>query len=129
MHAAEGILTARGGMTSHAAVVARGWGKPCVCGLDKLEVRRWGAVVLATKAPAPSLSLPACSPLLVLLPLPSPATAPRQVDYGSKSATLAGATLREGDWLSLNGSTGEVLTGKQPVKPPEMSGAYQLGAW
>jgi pyruvate,orthophosphate dikinase len=39
MHAAEGILTARGGMTSHAAVVARGWGKPCVCGLDVLEVR------------------------------------------------------------------------------------------
>ena len=37
MHAAEGILTARGGMTSHAAVVARGWGKPCVCGLEKLE--------------------------------------------------------------------------------------------
>lgn len=40
MHAAQGILTARGGMTSHAAVVARGWGKPCVCGLDKLQVGR-----------------------------------------------------------------------------------------
>lgn len=39
MHAAEGILTARGGMTSHAAVVARGWGKPCVCGCDALQVR------------------------------------------------------------------------------------------
>lgn len=38
MHAAEGILTARGGMTSHAAVVARGWGKPCVCGVDGLQV-------------------------------------------------------------------------------------------
>ncbi|PSC73116.1 pyruvate phosphate dikinase [Micractinium conductrix] len=81
MHAAEGILTARGGMTSHAAVVARGWGKPCVCGLDKLEV-----------------------------------------DYPSKTATLGGTTLKEGDWLSLNGSSGEVLQGKQPVKPPEMSG-------
>lgn len=42
MHAAQGILTARGGMTSHAAVVARGWGKPCVCGLDKLQVGSWG---------------------------------------------------------------------------------------
>lgn len=38
MHAAEGILTARGGVTSHAAVVARGWGKPCVCGCDALYV-------------------------------------------------------------------------------------------
>ena len=37
-HAAEGILTARGGMTSHAAVVARGWGKPCICGCGALEV-------------------------------------------------------------------------------------------
>ncbi len=42
MHAAEGILTARGGMTSHAAVVARGWGKPCVCGCEVLQVRRRG---------------------------------------------------------------------------------------
>ncbi|KAI7845814.1 hypothetical protein COHA_000725 [Chlorella ohadii] len=81
MHAAEGILTARGGMTSHAAVVARGWGKPCVCGLDVLEV-----------------------------------------DYTAKTATLKGSVLREGDWLSLNGSTGEVLQGKQPVKAPELSG-------
>jgi len=81
MHAAEGILTARGGMTSHAAVVARGWGKPCVCGLDKLEV-----------------------------------------DYTSKTASLKGQTLKEGDWLSLNGSSGEVLLGKQPVKPPVLSG-------
>ena len=38
MHAAAGILTSRGGMTSHAAVVARGWGKPCVCGCDALQV-------------------------------------------------------------------------------------------
>ena len=82
MHAAQGILTARGGMTSHAAVVARGWGKPCVCGLDKLEV-----------------------------------------DYAAKTATLKGQVLKEGDWLALNGSSGEVLAGKQPVKPPVMSGA------
>ncbi|EFN51244.1 hypothetical protein CHLNCDRAFT_141269 [Chlorella variabilis] len=81
MHAAQGILTARGGMTSHAAVVARGWGKPCVCGLDKLEV-----------------------------------------DYAAKTATLKGQVLKEGDWLALNGSSGEVLAGKQPVKPPVMSG-------
>jgi pyruvate,orthophosphate dikinase len=81
MHAAQGILTARGGMTSHAAVVARGWGKPCVCGLDKL-----------------------------------------QVDYGAKAASLGGQAIKEGDWLSLNGSSGEVLLGRQPVKAPEMSG-------
>lgn len=81
MHAAEGILTARGGMTSHAAVVARGWGKPCVCGCDALEV-----------------------------------------DYSSKTAHMHNVELKEGDWVSLNGTSGEVLKGKQPVKPPELSG-------
>jgi hypothetical protein len=45
MHAAQGILTARGGMTSHAAVVARGWGRPCVCGVDKLQVGGAGQLI------------------------------------------------------------------------------------
>lgn len=44
------------------------------------------------------------------------------MDYAAKTATLKGTVLREGDWLSLNGSSGEVLKGKQPVKPPELSG-------
>lgn len=82
MHAAEGILTARGGMTSHAAVVARGWGKPCVCGCEVLEV-------LEEK----------------------------------KCAKLGDVVLCEGDWLSLNGTTGEVFKGKQPLKRPGLSGS------
>mmetsp|Transcript_3551 Transcript_3551/g.7208 ORF Transcript_3551/g.7208 Transcript_3551/m.7208 type:complete len:907 (-) Transcript_3551:884-3604(-) len=81
MHAAEGIFTARGGMTSHAAVVARGWGKPCVCGCEALEV-----------------------------------------DYSSKSARVGKISLQEGDWISINGTTGEVLKDKQPTKKPELSG-------
>ena len=85
MHAAQGILTSRGGMTSHAAVVARGWGKPCVCGCDILEV-----------------------------------------DYSTKSARIKDLVLQEGDWLSLNGSTGEILVGKQPTKAPELSGNMAL---
>ena len=120
MHAAEGILTARGGMTSHAAVVARGWGKPCVCGLDKLEVGvSWGAGPAPLQACRSGMYAPYSGPCSTP---PHPCPCP-QVDYGSKTASLGGQTLREGDWLSLNGSTGEVLLGKQGVKPPEMSGA------
>lgn len=85
MHAAEGILTARGGMTSHAAVVARGWGKPCVCGCEAL-----------------------------------------QVDVANKTVAIIKGDqktdVKEGDWLSLNGSTGEVILGQQPLKKPEISG-------
>lgn len=88
MHAAQGILTARGGMTSHAAVVARGWGKPCVCGIDKLEV-----------------------------------------DYAARTATLGGQLINEGDYVSVNGTSGEVLLGRQPVQAPEMSGERPGGAW
>uniref|UniRef100_A0A7S2HJX9 Pyruvate, phosphate dikinase n=1 Tax=Octactis speculum TaxID=3111310 RepID=A0A7S2HJX9_9STRA len=80
MYAAAGILTARGGMTSHAAVVARGWGKTCVCGLGDLRI-----------------------------------------DEEGKTMTLGGVTLKEGDLLSLNGNTGEVLEGSQPMVPPKMS--------
>ncbi len=82
MHAAEGILTARGGMTSHAAVVARGWGKPCVCGCEELEV-------LEEK----------------------------------KCAKVGNVVLCEGDWISLNGTTGEVFKGKQPLKRPSLTGS------
>ncbi|XP_072958683.1 pyruvate, phosphate dikinase 2 [Typha angustifolia] len=86
MHAATGILTARGGMTSHAAVVARGWGKCCVSGCSDIRVNDADKVVVV----------------------------------GDK-------ILQEGDWLSLNGSTGEVILGKQPLCPPALSG--DLGAF
>ncbi|KAK1317608.1 hypothetical protein QJS10_CPA05g00573 [Acorus calamus] len=81
MHAATGILTARGGMTSHAAVVARGWGKCCVSGCSDIRVNDEEKVVV----------------------------------IGDK-------VLQEGEWLSLNGSTGEVILGKQPLSPPALSG-------
>ena len=83
MDAAEGILTSRGGMTSHAAVVARGWGKPCVAG---------------------------CSDIVV--------------NDTYKSFTNGEMTIREGDWISINGSTGEVVAGKQPLIDPELSGEF-----
>ncbi|MGA2093981.1 MAG: putative PEP-binding protein, partial [Sedimentisphaerales bacterium] len=74
MRAAQGILTARGGMTSHAALVARGWGKCCIVGCSAIEV-----------------------------------------DYGKKELHLAGKILREGDWLTLNGTKGAVYEGKLPM--------------
>ncbi|KAK9161399.1 hypothetical protein Syun_007740 [Stephania yunnanensis] len=80
MHAATGILTARGGMTSHAAVVARGWGKCCISG---------------------------CSDV--------------RINDNEKIAIIGDKMLKEGDWLSLNGSTGEVITGKQTLSPPALS--------
>jgi len=70
MNAAEGILTARGGMTSHAAVVARGWGKTCVSGCGDISI-----------------------------------------DEDARTFTLGGVTLAENDWISLNGTTGEVIRG------------------
>ena len=83
MSAAEGILTARGGMTSHAAVVARGMGKCCVSGA--------GAII---------------------------------VDYKSRTVEIDGVVLREGDYLSLNGSTGEVYQGNVETKPAELTGNF-----
>lgn len=83
MAAAEGILTCRGGMTSHAAVVARGMGKCCVSGA--------GALV---------------------------------VDYVAKTLTIEGTVLREGDYISLNGSTGQVYNGKIETKAAEISGDF-----
>ena len=84
MSAAEGILTARGGMTSHAAVVARGMGKCCVSGA--------GAI---------------------------------QVDYKAKTVTIEGVTYKEGDYISLNGSTGQVYAGEIPTKAAELSGDFK----
>jgi pyruvate,orthophosphate dikinase len=74
MRAAHGILTARGGMTSHAALVARGWGKCCVVGCSAIEV-----------------------------------------DYGKKELHIAGKVLKEGDWITLNGTKGVVYEGKLPM--------------
>ena len=89
MDAAEGILTARGGMTSHAAVVARGMGKCCVSGVSELVV-----------------------------------------DYKNKRATLGQRVIREGDWLSLNGTTGRVLDGKAKLVKPTLSGPFgELLSW
>jgi len=86
MFASEGILTARGGMTSHAAVVARGWGRPCVCGAAALGVDEGAGVLTVALAD------------------------------GTRR------TFREGDLVSLNGNTGEVLAGAQLVAPPAITG-------
>ena len=83
MNAAEGILTSRGGMTSHAAVVARGWGKPCVAG---------------------------CGDIVI--------------NYRNKTLTNGEVTVKEGDWISINGSTGEVILGKQELEMPALSGDF-----
>ncbi len=83
MHAAAGILTARGGMTSHAAVVARGMGKCCVSGCGDLAVARDG-----------------------------------------RSARLGDHALSEGDWLSLDGTTGEVMLGRVATVEPALSGDF-----
>jgi len=83
MNAAKGILTARGGMTSHAAVVARGMGKCCVSGA--------GAV---------------------------------HVDLKARCMRIAGTDYAEGDWISLNGTTGEVLLGRIATRDAELSGDF-----
>jgi pyruvate,orthophosphate dikinase len=83
MHVAKGILTARGGMTSHAAVVARGMGKCCVSGAGAL-----------------------------------------QIDYKQRTMTIDGKTFREGDFISLNGTSGEVYEGKIATIDPELSGDF-----
>ncbi|KAK4379929.1 hypothetical protein RND71_001791 [Anisodus tanguticus] len=85
MNAAAGILTARGGMTSHAAVVARGWGKCCVSGCADIRVNESEKVLI-----------------------------------------IKDKVIHEGEWLSLNGSTGDVILGKQPVAPPAMSGDLEI---
>lgn len=84
MHVSEGFLTARGGMTSHAAVVARGMGKCCVSGLKELEINE-------------------------------------EAGY----AKLGGVTLRQGDWISLDGSTGHVYAEQIPTVPATISGNFE----
>ncbi len=84
MAAAEGILTARGGMTSHAAVVARGMGKCCVSGVGSLNV-----------------------------------------SYKDKTVEIDGVTYKEGDYISLNGTTGQVYAGEVPTKAAELSGDFK----
>ena len=89
MHASEGILTTRGGMTSHAAVVARGMGKPCVSGAGTIRV-----------------------------------------DPKARTMTAGGVTLKEGDLITIDGSTGQVLAGRIPMVEPELSGEFgTLIAW
>ncbi|HEY4820342.1 MAG TPA: pyruvate, phosphate dikinase, partial [Xanthobacteraceae bacterium] len=83
MHASEGILTTRGGMTSHAAVVARGMGKPCVSGA--------GAI---------------------------------RVDYAAGTLQAGGVTVKKGDIITIDGSTGQVLTGRVAMQEPALSGDF-----
>ncbi|MFT4343210.1 MAG: pyruvate, phosphate dikinase [Candidatus Woesearchaeota archaeon] len=89
MNAAEGILTARGGMTSHAAVVARGMGKCCVAGCSELKINE-----------------------------------------NAGTMTVNGKTFKDGDWITLDGTKGEVIEGKVKVVDPELSGDFaKLMEW
>jgi pyruvate,orthophosphate dikinase len=89
MHAARGILTTRGGMTSHAAVVARGMGRPCVSGAGEIRI-----------------------------------------DYQGKTMTVRNKTIRAGEQLTIDGSTGEVFAGEVPTVQPELSGDFaELMGW
>ncbi|HEY6916169.1 MAG TPA: pyruvate, phosphate dikinase, partial [Allosphingosinicella sp.] len=83
MHAAQGILTSRGGMTSHAAVVARGMGRPCVSGAGTLAI-----------------------------------------DYKAKVMRVGGVEVREGDTLTIDGASGEVMLGAVPTVQPELAGDF-----
>ena len=89
MHAAKGILTTRGGMTSHAAVVARGMGRACVAGAGDLRV-----------------------------------------DYKTQQFTVMGQTVKAGDIITIDGSTGEIILGEVPTIQPELSGDFaELMVW
>jgi pyruvate,orthophosphate dikinase len=89
MHAAKGILTTRGGMTSHAAVVARGMGRACVSGAGDLRV-----------------------------------------DYRTQCFSVMGTTVKAGEIITINGSTGEVILGAVPTIQPDLSGDFaQLMSW
>jgi pyruvate,orthophosphate dikinase len=89
MHAAQGILTARGGMTSHAAVVARGMGKPCVSGAGEVKI-----------------------------------------DYAAKVFKAGAHMVKEGDFITINGSSGEVFQGAVATVQPQLSGDFNtLMGW
>ncbi len=83
MHVAQGILTTRGGMTSHAAVVARGMGRPCVSGAGEIRI-----------------------------------------DYKAKQLACAGKSIKEGEVITIDGSTGEVFVGAVPTVQPELTGDF-----
>jgi pyruvate,orthophosphate dikinase len=85
MYVSQGILTARGGMTSHAAVVARGMGTPCVSGASAVHI-----------------------------------------DYSGKFFTAGGVMVKEGETITINGSTGEVILGNVPTIKPNLSGDFQI---
>ena len=89
MHAAKGILTARGGMTSHAAVVARGMGRPCVSGSSEIDI-----------------------------------------NYDEKIFKTSSTEVREGDIITIDGSTGRIILGSVPTVKPEISGDFsKLMSW
>ena len=89
MHAAKGILTARGGMTSHAAVVARGMGRPCVSGSSEIDI-----------------------------------------NYEQKIFKTSSVEVKEGDVITIDGSTGRIILGSVPTVKPEISGDFsKLMAW
>jgi pyruvate, orthophosphate dikinase len=89
MHAAVGIITTRGGMTSHAAVVARGMGRPCIVGASAVKI-----------------------------------------DYAQNIFTTGGKTLRAGDWLTIEGSSGEIIQGQVPMVLPQMNDDFaQIMRW
>ncbi len=89
MVAAQAILTARGGMTSHAAVVARGMGKPCVAGAGDLRI-----------------------------------------NYAEQMMTVNGTVIRKGNWITIDGGSGEVFAGQMPTVEPELSGDFAtLMSW
>ncbi len=83
MHAAKGILTATGGKTSHAAVVARGWGKCCIVGCEALNI-----------------------------------------NYDTHSMVIGGKTIKQGEFITLDGSAGEIYLGEMQLKEPELPAAY-----
>ena len=85
MHAAKGILTARGGMTSHAAVVARGMGRPCVSGSSEIDI-----------------------------------------NYDQKFFKTPSAEVKEGDIITIDGSTGRIILGNVPTIKPEISGDFSI---
>jgi pyruvate,orthophosphate dikinase len=85
MHVAKGILTSTGGKASHAAVVARGWGKPCVVGCEAVKI-----------------------------------------DEAQQTITIAGQTVKAGEFVTINGTTGDVIIGKVPTVAPTMTGDFAI---